>query len=138
MTDTTETSESDRDAQSDNQSETDRRSVLRSVGLLGAGLGAGLIGRPAAAAVDNAMKPDKPISSVSVTDGSIHVDLVDRPELSMLRIIGPDDELVIEDLHADMDLAPPVGQSGTYRVVAYRGDYVDPERVQTEEIEVQA
>ena len=48
----------------------------------------------------------------------------------MLRIIGPDDEVLIEDWYADMDIRRPTGQQGEYRVIAYRGDRVDPTVVQ--------
>ena len=117
---------------------TNRRSVLRGIGLVSTGLCASLLAHPAASAVDASLAPNAPIKDVSVDNGSLHVDLVEHPQLSLIRIIGPDDEVLIEDWIGDMDLKPPVGQSGTYRVIAYRGDYVDPERVQIEHIEVNA
>jgi hypothetical protein len=133
MTDVTETTDDDRDA----QNETDRRGVLRAGGLLITGGVAGLLGRPAAAAVDDAMMPDKPIKSVSIEGDAIDVDLVDRPELLMIRVIRNESEVAYEDIHLGgpnaYRVAPNLGDE--FEVIALRGDYLDPIVVQTEKIE---
>lgn len=103
-----------------------RRSFLLGLG----GLVAGLLGRPIADALGESTEPETPIKSVSVTPKRVHVDLVDQPRLSMLRVIGPDDDVLIEDWWADMDVRQPAGQQGEYQVIAYRGDRLDPTVVQ--------
>jgi hypothetical protein len=120
----------------DERSETDRRGVLRAGGLLVVGGAAGLLGRPAAEAAAEAAKPDDPIRGVSLDDGSLRVDLADGADLLMLRIIRNGVDLVEEDPYLDDPTAyrvvPETGD--TYRVTAYRGEYLDPDEVQSVEV----
>ena len=116
--------------------ETDRRTVLRSLGLLGGGAVAGLFARPAASAAAEAVRPDDPIRGVSLDGDSLRVDLADGHALTMLRIVRSGTDLVHEDLYLDPPISyrvsPDPGE--TYRVAAYRGDYADPETVQSVEV----
>ena len=116
--------------------ETDRRTVLRSLGLLGGGAVAGLLARPAADAAATATRPDEPIRSVSLDDGSLTVDLADGHALDLLRIVRSGTEVVAEDLYLDDPTSYFVSSDSgeTYRVTAYRGDYADPDEVQSVEV----
>jgi hypothetical protein len=116
--------------------ETDRRTVLRAGGLIATGAVAGLLGRPAASAAAEAARPDDPIRGVSLDGDSLRVDLADGHALTMLRIVRSGSDLVHEDLYLDPPISyrisPDPGE--TYRVAAYRGDYADPETVQSVEV----
>ena len=116
--------------------ETDRRTVLRAGGLLATGAVAGLLGRPAASAAAEAARPDDPIRGVSLDGDSLRVHLADGHALTMLRVVRSGTEVVAEDLYLDPPtsyfVSPNPGEN--YRVTAYRGDYVDPDEVQSVEV----
>ena len=121
---------------------TESRNFLRFVGLVGTGAVAGLIARPAMSAANNSLKPDRPINGLTIESsqdigGSVlAVDLVDNPQLLMLKIIENDSEVVNEDIHLDQ-LRYWIGtpdRDDRYRVIAYRGNYVDPRTVQSDRI----
>ena len=114
----------------------DRRSVLRAGGLLATGAVAGLLGRPAAEAVSTATRPAEPIRSVSLDEDSLAVDLAADHALDLLRVVRSGTEVVAEDLYLDPPtsyfVSPENGEN--YRVTAYRGDYADPDEVQSVEV----
>lgn len=135
MTDMPENPDDDRDAQSDNQSDT-RRGVLRSVGLLGAGLGAGLLGRPLA---DDLAAPDEPIRNVQVNeDSSITIYLAENPEVADVHVVGEESIGAVASWHRIPRPNPLVSgplDPGKYRVLARRGAS-NPEVVQEVTFEV--
>ena len=115
---------------------TNRRTVLRSLGLLGGGAVAGLLGRPAADAAATATRPAEPIRAVSLDEDSLTVDLAADHALDLLRVVRSGTEVVAEDLYLDPPtsyfVSPENGEN--YRVTAYRGDYADPDEVQSVEV----